>query len=53
MNKWLAGFAYYVGFTWIVFVYAALAGALVDFGTVSYHSLRAATSNPVNSLKEQ
>jgi hypothetical protein len=26
---------------------------LVAFGTVSYHSLRAATSNPVNSLKEQ
>jgi putative ABC transport system permease protein len=53
MDKWLAGFAYNVGFTWTVFVYAAIAGALVAFGTVSYHSLRAATSNPVNSLKEQ
>jgi putative ABC transport system permease protein len=53
MNKWLDGFAYNVGFTWVVFIYAALAGALVAFGTVSYHSLRAATSNPVNSLKEQ
>lgn len=52
MSKWLDGFAYNVGFTWIVYIYAALAGALVTFGTVSYHSLRAATSNPVNSLKE-
>lgn len=52
MNKWLDGFAYNVGFTWVVYVYAALAGALVTFGTVSYHSLRAATNNPVNSLRE-
>ena len=53
MNKWLQGFAYNVGFGWIVFFYAALAGMLVAFLTVSYHSLRAATSNPVKSLKEQ
>jgi putative ABC transport system permease protein len=53
MNKWLQGFAYNVGFGWIVFLYAALIGMLVAFLTVSYHSLRAATSNPVNSLKEQ
>lgn len=53
MDKWLNGFAYNVGFTWVVFAYAALAGAIVAFGTVSYHSLKAATSNPVNSLKEQ
>ena len=52
MTKWLDTFAYNVGFTWVVFAYAALAGALVAFGTVSYHSLKAATSNPVNSLKE-
>jgi putative ABC transport system permease protein len=53
MTKWLNSFAYNVGFTWMVFAYAALAGMAVAFGTVSYHSLRAATSNPVNSLKEQ
>ena len=53
MNKWLSGFAYNVGFAWIVFFYAALVGGLVAFGTVSYHSLKAATSNPVDSLKEQ
>ena len=53
MDKWLHGFAYNVGFSWWVFVYAAVAGALVAFGTVSYHSLRAATANPVDSLKEQ
>ncbi len=53
MDRWLQDFAYNVGFTWIVFLYATAAGILVAFGTVSYHSLKAATSNPVNSLKEQ
>jgi putative ABC transport system permease protein len=53
MNKWLQGFAYNVGFGWVVFFYASAAGILVAFLTVSYHSLKAATSNPVNSLKEQ
>lgn len=53
MNKWLAGFAYNVGFGWLVFLYATAAGVAVAFGTVSYHSLKAAMSNPVNSLKDQ
>jgi putative ABC transport system permease protein len=53
MNKWLEGFAYNTGFSWFVFVYAAVAGILVAFGTVSYHSLKAATANPVTSLKDQ
>ncbi|MEM9299933.1 MAG: ABC transporter permease [Bacteroidota bacterium] len=53
MNTWLSGFAYNVGFQWIVFGYAATAGVLVAFLTISYHSLKAATTNPVRSLREQ
>lgn len=53
MNKWLQGFAYSVGFGWLVFLYAAAAAIVVALGTVSYHSLKAATSNPVTSLKDQ
>jgi putative ABC transport system permease protein len=53
MNRWLQGFAYNVGFGWIVFVYAAIAALAIAMATVSYHSLKAATSNPVNALKEQ
>ncbi|NOT76268.1 MAG: FtsX-like permease family protein [Cyclobacteriaceae bacterium] len=52
-DRWLQGFSYNVGFAWIVFVYAAFVGLFVAFATVSYHSLKAATTNPVNSLKEQ
>lgn len=52
-TRWLQGFAYNVGFAWIVFLYAALVALFVAFATVSYHSLKTATSNPVNSLKAQ
>lgn len=52
MDKWLQGFAYNVGFGWLVFIYAAAVALLVAFATVSYHSLKAATTNPVNSLKD-
>lgn len=52
MDKWLQGFAYNVGFGWLVFIYAAAVALLVAFVTVSYHSLKAATTNPVNSLKD-
>ena len=52
MSKWLQGFAYSVGFGWLVFIYAAGVALIVAFATVSYHSLKAATTNPVNSLKE-
>jgi putative ABC transport system permease protein len=52
-TRWLQGFAYNAGFAWIVFLYAALVALFVAFATVSYHSVKTATSNPVNSLKEQ
>jgi putative ABC transport system permease protein len=52
MTKWLQGFAYSVGFGWLVFIYAAVVALLVAFITVSYHSFKAATTNPVNSLKD-
>ncbi|MBT1690440.1 ABC transporter permease [Dawidia soli] len=52
-TRWLQGFAYNVGFTWIVFVYASLVAIAVAFVTVSYHSLKTARTNPVNALKAQ
>ncbi|MBT1712145.1 ABC transporter permease [Fulvivirgaceae bacterium PWU5] len=52
-TKWLQGFAYNVGFTWIVYIYAAFLAMFVAFATVSYHSLKTARTNPVNALKAQ
>lgn len=52
MNQWLGGFAYRVNMGWVVFAYAAIMATVVAVVTISYHSFRAATNNPVNSLKE-
>jgi len=51
MIKWLQNFAYKTGFSWWIF---ALAGAIaleIALLTVSWQSWRAATSNPVESLR--
>jgi putative ABC transport system permease protein len=51
MNQWLQGFAYRIDFNLFV---AALAGAIalvISLITVSYHSIKAALSNPVNALR--
>lgn len=52
MTQWLGSFAYRVGMGWVVFAYAAAMAIVVAVLTISYHSFRAATNNPVNSLKE-
>lgn len=50
---WLTQFEYRVQLSWYVFV-GAIAGALViALLTVSYHALRAAMANPVNSLRSE
>ena len=51
MNKWLQNFAYRIDMgIWIFFLSAILALA-VALVTVSYQSIRAATANPVDSLR--
>ncbi len=53
MTSWLEGFAYNVGFEWIVFLYALAAGLAVAFITISFHCFKAAVTNPVNSLRQE
>ena len=51
MNQWLQDFAYRIDIQWWVFALAGLAAVIIAFLTVSFHSLKAAWSNPVNALK--
>jgi len=51
MSKWLANFAYHVYPSWMEFVLAAVLTLLIALVTVSYQSLRAATADPINSLR--
>lgn len=50
-RRWLSGFAYRIDLGWEIFVLSAAAALLIAILTVSYQSLRAATANPVKSLR--
>jgi len=51
MSRWLQGFVYRIGLGPGVFVLAALGALLVAVLTVSTQTLRAASANPVDSLR--
>ncbi len=50
-NKFLEGFAYRINFNYLVLFLTLLVTLLLTIFAVSYHSIKAAISNPVNSLK--
>ena len=51
MSRWLANFAYRVNLEWWVFGVAGTATIVLALLTVGYHALKAATANPVKSLR--
>jgi len=53
MNKWLEGFAYRVDIGVIVFFFAAMSVFLITIITISFQSVKAATMNPVKSLRTE
>ena len=53
MNKWLDDFPYRVNIGWWVFAVAVVAALLVALITVSFQSIKAATTNPVKSLRTE
>ena len=53
MDKWLQGFAYHVPVDIMVFIYAGVAALLIALLTVSFESVKAANTNPVNSLRNE
>jgi ABC-type antimicrobial peptide transport system permease subunit len=51
MHKWLQNFAYRTELNWWVFAFAGAIAMLVALLTISWQSWRAATRNPVESLR--
>jgi putative ABC transport system permease protein len=51
MRKWMQAFAYRIPLAWEVFVLSAGLALMIALLTVSYHAVRAAISNPVDSLR--
>jgi len=53
MNMWLQEFAYRVNIHWWVLALAGVTAILIAFITIGFQSIKAALSNPVNSLKTE
>jgi putative ABC transport system permease protein len=51
MHKWLQTFAYKTELSWWIFCLAGIIALVIALITVSWQSLRAATRNPVESLR--
>ncbi len=53
MDQWLSSFAYRVNIDFLTFAMAGSAALLIALITVGYESLRAASMNPVDSLRNE
>lgn len=53
VNSWLAGFAYHIHVSWFIFFIASVAALCIAWLTVSYESIKAATVNPIKSLRTE
>jgi putative ABC transport system permease protein len=52
-TTWLEGFAYKTPIEFSVFIIAGLSALLIALLTVSFESIRAASGNPVNALRNE
>jgi putative ABC transport system permease protein len=53
VNTWLAGFAYHIHVSWLVFFIASVSALGIAWLTVSYESIKAAVVNPIKSLRTE
>jgi len=53
MSDWLEGYAYRIDVQWWVFLVAIISALIITMITVGYQSWRAATMNPVESLRSE
>jgi putative ABC transport system permease protein len=53
VHQWLDNFAYRIQPDWILFVSAGVIAMLTAIIAVSYHTIKAAIANPVNSLRSE
>ena len=52
-NTWLAGFAYHINVSWLIFLLASGSALGIAWLTVGYESIKAATVNPIKSLRTE
>jgi len=53
MNKWLGGFASRIDVSWWILAASGIIALIIAFATISFQSIKAATANPVKSLRSE
>ncbi|MGK6350410.1 ABC transporter permease [Parapedobacter sp. DT-150] len=53
LHQWLTNYDYRIEINWMVFVWAAVLALIITLVTVSFQAIKAATANPVNSLRDE
>jgi len=53
VHKWLQDFAYHINIQWWIFIVSGIVSILIAFFTVSFQSIKAAITNPVESLRSE
>lgn len=53
LNKWLQNYIYHINISWWVFIIATLGSLSIALLTVSYHTIKAALTNPVDYLRSE
>lgn len=51
MNKWLSSFSYHITMEWQILVLSSISVMATVLATVSYHAIKASSSNPAETLK--
>jgi putative ABC transport system permease protein len=51
MSQWLENFAYRIDLGWSIFILSGILSLIISILTVSSQVIKAATSNPVDSLR--
>ena len=52
-ESWLQNFAYRIDIGWQVFVFAGVISIVLAVLTISFHAIKVATGNPINSLRSE
>ncbi|MDR2281735.1 MAG: ABC transporter permease [Sphingobacterium sp.] len=53
MDKWLQDYSYRIEIKWYYFAYAGLAAIVISLVTIGFQTIKAALTNPVDSLRNE
>ncbi len=52
-NRWLDNFAYHIELSWLTVIFSCIIAWFIAIATISFETIRAATSNPIDALQQE